>query len=427
MSFKLVKTEYEIVKQKELFLSRHCAAMVDTNTAVIFGGRGYLTQGSNLMVRVDIAPKECKFTKLDRGNLNELPCLESHSMCCIDGILYIFGGYETGNAPEFGPSNKLYRVDIKLNHMERIEASGTWPSPRMNHSCCVNDKKQMFIMGGAYKKGVRLADMYSFNTQTQSWTLLNKETTPRGLEGHQMVFYPTTECFILFGGIHEDSEENRGFYTVSAKGRIHPIQEKSQGWQFINKEAFKFQNRLVRQMSSKNSELSRKFREGRSRSRKFFIKSKYELKFYQQEFLVEDERTKNYFRVEDKLSKHMKGTLASLGLFKTQSEYLNLISDEKVKELLEGRPVEEEVEFETVKSEHIKDTKRPLSREGCCMLYGRDRLILVGGMRYTLCLNDITFIPEANLGIVKNEFSSTPSQPSTRRNVHSLRLPIFDN
>lgn len=427
MSFKMIKTELENIKQKELFLSRHSAALVDTNTAVMFGGRSYQTQGSNVLIKIDIFPIECKISKLQGGNLDELPSLESHSLCCIDGILYIFGGYESGTCAQYGPSNKLYRVDVKALKVDKFAPTSTWPPPRMNHACCVDDNKQMFIMGGSYQKGTRLADMYSFNPATQEWKVINKDTTPRGIEGHQMIWYPTGECFILFGGIHEDSEENRGFYTVDRKGRIKPIQEKSQGWQYINKEAFKFQNRLSRQMSSKNSELSKKFKEGRSRSRKFFIKSKYELKFYQQEFIVEDEKAKLHLRMDDKLSKHMKATLASLGLFSNQSEYLNLISDEKVKEMLEIKHSEEDVEFEAVKSEHIKDTKRPLSREGCCLIFGKDRLILMGGMRFTLALNDISFIPDANLGIIKQDYSSTPSQPSTRRNINSLRLPILDS
>lgn len=150
-------------------------------------------------------------------------------------------------------------------------------------------------------------------------------------------------------------------------------------------------------------------------SKKFFLESDIERKFYMDEFIVRTEREKNHYREPCKQLEEMKKSLLEFNIFKTEYQFYRHLAEEKFKETPERRPTGEDSDLEIMKQTSLKVSTRPIPREGHHMFILKDRLVIVGGMRHTLALNDIYFIPCSSLQVIpmniKNKLDKEISLP----------------
>lgn len=105
------------------------------------------------------------------GNLSEnVSKRSSHTLNFINSKIYVFGGEHIARYPI---NNNLLVFDAKENKWSEIESPQA-PSPRMGHSSC-SLKGTLFIFGG--RTGIdmnetSLNDLYSYDVNTNTWTLL---------------------------------------------------------------------------------------------------------------------------------------------------------------------------------------------------------------------------------------------------------------
>ena len=101
----------------------------------------------------------------------------SHTLNVLNNCLYVFGGE---NEPRIPIDNDLHVFDLKTNEWSIIKSNEKSPSPRLGHSSCSFNNK-LFIFGGRQSVDMEessLNDLYSFNTDSNEWTLLECDNKP---------------------------------------------------------------------------------------------------------------------------------------------------------------------------------------------------------------------------------------------------------
>jgi hypothetical protein len=224
----------------------------------------------------------------------------------------------------------------------------------------------------------------------------------KGIEGHQIVLDPETNKLLVFGGIHDVSEENNIFFSLEQDGRQFTILNERQ---ITNKRSQESPKKL--QLQKTNSMMisvvkSQNSKEGKGKGdSRFFLETGIERRFYKKEFVLTDEKLKQNYRMKTKESEAMKNSLYGLGLFSSHSDFMSLISEQRVREMAENAVHFDGGEISGRQKGYVKDVKRPCSREGHCWLMVKDRLFLLGGMRHTLAFSDVLYVSRENLRLLE--------------------------
>lgn len=215
---------------------------------------------------------------------------------------------------------------------------------------------------------------------------------------------------MVYGGIHEASDENRHLIGVDNYGNVTLIAENQEipGSPLL-KDRYRNSKNITRSFSRVSDLAKSKFRDGKANSNKrYFLESDIERKFYNDEFVLDNERDRSEYRQTDSLMEEMKKSLFLFGTFKSQNHMHKLLAEEKFKDISEKKQNCEESELELLKQAFLKESGRPIPREGHIMFVLRDKLIIVGGMRHTLAFNDISYIACSSL------------QVSSQRSINNL-------
>lgn len=203
---------------------------------------------------------------------------------------------------------------------------------------------------------------------------------------------------MVYGGVHESSDENRLLFSFDDHGIAYFLVENIESSSPTH--TGRRQSKVYAGASfSKYSDLG-KSKLKSPMNRKFFLESDIERKFYQDEFIVQHEKDKNGYRESCKQLEEMKKSLFEFNVFKHDSQFYRHLADEKFRDQPERKTIGEESEQEILKQTSLKESLRPIPREGHQMFFLKDRLVIVGGMRHTLALNDVHFIPNSSLQIV---------------------------
>ncbi|CAG9326896.1 unnamed protein product [Blepharisma stoltei] len=158
----------------------------------IFGGYSSNEGIMNDLVKFDLTQNPVTYTIL--SDLYTGPdSRESHSLCVMDGLLYLFGG-TNGNSFV----NDLWVYDPDTDLWESVKAEGTTPSARSGHAAS-SQGDVMIIFGGKDDSGY-LNDMYQFNTLSNQWQEVNptSSSSPSARTGACMQIY--MPYIIIFGG-----------------------------------------------------------------------------------------------------------------------------------------------------------------------------------------------------------------------------------
>eukprot|EP01117_Protostelium_nocturnum_P011660 TRINITY_DN4242_c0_g1_i1.p1 TRINITY_DN4242_c0_g1~~TRINITY_DN4242_c0_g1_i1.p1 ORF type:complete len:467 (+),score=156.89 TRINITY_DN4242_c0_g1_i1:219-1619(+) len=133
------------------------------------------------------------------------PNISKHTTMEIDGVFYIFGGYD-GVDQRF----ELSTFDPRKMAWEVPNTFGDRPVSRSNHASAVIGKN-MYIFGGLLQQGRELIDsndLYVLNSVTMTWTQLHPTgDIPEPRCGHKMI--SIDDKIYLFGGGNGDNWSNK--------------------------------------------------------------------------------------------------------------------------------------------------------------------------------------------------------------------------
>ncbi|CAG9317695.1 unnamed protein product [Blepharisma stoltei] len=160
--FKWVEMSVSYNSGEESTIPRDSFAYAASDTSFyIFGGYSNTFGIMNDLIQFDLAKNPLTYKKLS-DLFNGPSSRESHSLCVMDGLLYLFGGYN-GNA--YMNDLWIYYPDDAL--WESVKAQGTTPTARSGHAAS-SQGDVMIIFGGKDSSGY-LNDMYQFNTLSEIW------------------------------------------------------------------------------------------------------------------------------------------------------------------------------------------------------------------------------------------------------------------
>lgn len=130
----------------------------------------------------------------------------------IDNTLFIFGG---SCEPLF--YNDLYSVDLSTGLINKIETSGTLPSPRTSPIFASSSDGKEIILFGGYD-GSWPSELYSLDTETFTWSSYQQD-----ISGRSNAAYTTVDDTIFAYG----SSKTGGLLIIDIKEHIARIQPTS--------------------------------------------------------------------------------------------------------------------------------------------------------------------------------------------------------
>lgn len=143
-----------------------------------------------------------------------------HTAIEYQGKMFIFGGKND----TFGRNNKLYSLDLKGENTFKwslLISNGDIPSPRAGHSMTEMDGL-IYIFGGFDGK-MDLNDLYQYNIKTSTWKEIYTTSRPQISSFHSTIAYKNHGSTYLFkfGGL-AGPDNNFNFYND-----IHEIEVES--------------------------------------------------------------------------------------------------------------------------------------------------------------------------------------------------------
>ncbi|XP_028677143.2 kelch domain-containing protein 1 isoform X1 [Erpetoichthys calabaricus] len=162
----MAEAERTIVAEER---SGHCA-VVEGNCLYVWGG--YVSIAEN---EVFLPSDEIWIYDMDSGIWHTHamggdvpPPMSGSCGACVNGIMYIFGGYD-----ENGYTNQLYCVNLHdrggFTWKKIVHSNGCPPTPRDKLSCWVYKDKIIFFGGYGSKMLSELNDAMNFNVDEASW------------------------------------------------------------------------------------------------------------------------------------------------------------------------------------------------------------------------------------------------------------------
>ncbi|KAL4481014.1 hypothetical protein ABPG72_014482 [Tetrahymena utriculariae] len=144
---------------------------------------GYIDDAYPQVAREQIYRLDCETYEWEKVVCNTSSAPEhrdSHSLCLIQGKIYLFGGKTADERVK----NDIVVFDTKKHEWKKIDATGTLPLVRESHQACSFEDRYMIVFGGTNGKEeeevVVYDDMYIFDTLTNAW----REVTNK--HGHQI-------------------------------------------------------------------------------------------------------------------------------------------------------------------------------------------------------------------------------------------------
>ncbi|XP_071043273.1 F-box only protein 42 isoform X2 [Parasteatoda tepidariorum] len=130
----------------------------------------------------------------------------SHSACCCENSMYIFGGCTTANTT----FNDLWRLDLGTRCWIRPLATGTYPPPK---ACAtlVNYGENLILFGGwthtapypLHQVWRMFNQIHVYNTRTNRWTQITSATSCPAMAGHSATVHG--DLMVVFGGLQRQT------------------------------------------------------------------------------------------------------------------------------------------------------------------------------------------------------------------------------
>lgn len=121
----------------------------------------------------------------------------SHAITLVGGTAYSFGGEFTPRVPV---DSTMYAFDLKEQSWSALDAAGEVPPPRVGVTMAAVGGT-VFVFGGRDRDHKELNELYSFDTDTSTWTLLSSgDSGPPHRSYHSMVADGEGSRVYVFGG-----------------------------------------------------------------------------------------------------------------------------------------------------------------------------------------------------------------------------------
>eukprot|EP01147_Barroeca_monosierra_P008382 gene8383-10202_t len=180
----------------------------DLSVFVVFGGSD--DQQEKEFNDVYLLDKTLTWKKAATTGKAPAPRL-NHAAAIVGQDLYIFGGFEDGEA-----KNDLYKLDLQkmkwtpilvcVPTVQNTQEVPNSPTRRCNHSMTACGQN-LFVFGGRGGETLLFNDLHCFDTETNTW----KALTPTGQPPSPRDFHTTAVCnekIYVFGGAKEIESQN---------------------------------------------------------------------------------------------------------------------------------------------------------------------------------------------------------------------------
>ncbi|XP_059475817.1 F-box only protein 42-like [Neocloeon triangulifer] len=134
----------------------------------------------------------------------------SHSACCYDNSMYIFGGCTSTSSTY----NDLWKLDLTRRHWVRPLTMGTYPTPKACASMVCYKGKLILYGGWSFPSPYPLHqeaytlfnELHEYCIETNRWTAINTVTSPPSVAGHSATIHGSK--MVVFGGMRKNSPSN---------------------------------------------------------------------------------------------------------------------------------------------------------------------------------------------------------------------------
>jgi hypothetical protein len=175
---------------------------------------------------------------LEKVNVENVPYLESHCSAAINEGILIFGGFSQSSY-----QNKTYFFDVKNNKfIEQHNGEKDCPCPRTSAACTVY-LNNLYVYGGQDCDAKYLNDLWVYNYSTNTWEeIIDQENDiwPCGRSGHSMNLY-NNEIYI-FGGKTNNVMEVNELWKYSIEEKRFILLQESLIEQYFNEDTNNYDN-----------------------------------------------------------------------------------------------------------------------------------------------------------------------------------------
>jgi len=179
------------VKTEEPIARRYHTGVLYKNSLWIFGGTGGGKEARNDLYELKL--DSCKWEKIQLAG--EPPERFAHVAVVHGDKMFVHGG---NGGFGFLPKDDFFSFDIQSKTWAAINAPNK-PSPRYHHSATIS-RGNIYLFGGCKNNKDFFSDLFVFNTENQSWTLLKPSAPEKLLPRAGTGMFALGSYLYIYGG-----------------------------------------------------------------------------------------------------------------------------------------------------------------------------------------------------------------------------------
>ncbi len=136
----------------------------------------------------------------------------------------LFGGTQR---PGFTSYNDVWEHGLAAGgEWTPVATAGTPPAPRSSHAAVYDPARDRMLVYGGYAAGILYGDVWQLSLSgTPTWTQLGTSgTPPAGRSNHTMVYDPTLDRLMVFGGLTPALSNETWYLYLGASGNTWQLQ-----------------------------------------------------------------------------------------------------------------------------------------------------------------------------------------------------------
>jgi len=132
------------------------------------------------------------------------------SICPYQDYLIFFGG---SSGHEY--TDDLYKFNLKEHLFQKLETTGTPPSPRYKHQALIVGNRMYILGGGNYKPTTTVIDVFCLDLEAMTWSrIYTTGQVPQARVAHTCEYDKSSNSIYLWAGFNVDLERMNDFYVL---------------------------------------------------------------------------------------------------------------------------------------------------------------------------------------------------------------------
>ncbi|EGD73673.1 hypothetical protein PTSG_05386 [Salpingoeca rosetta] len=173
------------------------------NMFVLFAGSdGALEKEFNDVYTLD---ESLTWKRVETKGVPPAPRL-NHAADVVDDALYVFGGFEDGQA-----KNDMFKLDLNTMMWTPVHANNP-PSRRCNHSMTAVGSK-LYVFGGRGGEATLYNDLFCFDTESRAWTAVKAGGQPPTARDFHSAATFGDKVFVFGGSMEIESKDIFTYYN----------------------------------------------------------------------------------------------------------------------------------------------------------------------------------------------------------------------